>query len=366
MKRICRSIIALTMAVMMLASIAALANATEAKIGIGIVTTGKLRLRAAASTDSEIIGTASKGDAVVIIREVGDWYLVNCNLEIGYMHKDYIEFNEKKNVKLGYAQFDVTSNVRKGPGTDTDIVAQAPRNETCFIIGFNTGWYKVSYEGQIGYVRSDLLTLLEKPYTNAGSPGNTYKEDKDNKPAASTASTETAAPAASTASSNSSSTSSSSTSSDTSSSDASASAASTASSTGSASASESSDLGQRIATYAQKFLGYKYVYGGNSPSTGFDCSGLTSYVAKQFGYSIGRTANAQLSAGTYVSRSDLKPGDIVLFERTYTSSERATHAGIYIGDGKFVHAANSRKGVIISSLDETYYSTRFICGRRLG
>ena len=345
MKRVYRSIIALTLAVMMLASVALNVSATEYKTGIGVVTTGKLNLRAGASTDSEIIGSASRGDAVVIIREVGDWYLVNCNLEIGYMHKDYIEFNDKKNVKLGYAQFDVTSNVRKGPGTDTDIVAQAPKNETCFIIGFNNGWYKVSYEGDIGYVRSDLLTLLEKPYNNAGSPGNVYKEDKtETKPAE-------------TSGSSSGSTTSSSSSGNTSS----GSTASTTPASGS-----SSDLGQRIATYAQQFLGYRYVYGGSTPSTGFDCSGLTSYVAKQFGYSIGRTANAQLSAGTYVARADLQPGDIVLFERTYTSSERATHAGIYIGNGKFIHAANSRTGVVITSLDETYYSTRFICGRRLG
>lgn len=363
MKRVCRSIIALTLAVLMFSSIAVLATATEAKIGIGVVTTGKLRLRSGASTDSEVIGTASMGDSVVIIREVGDWYLVNCNLEIGYMHKDYVEFNEKKNVKLGYAQFDVTSNVRKGPGTDTEIVAQAPRNETCFIIGFNTGWYKVSFNGQIGYVRSDLLTLLEKPYTNAGSLGNTYKEDqaaatntaKPTETAKPSETTETAAPAETEAPAETAAPA-----------ETEAPAETAAPAETTTSSSESSDLGQRIATYAQKFLGYRYVYAGASPSTGFDCSGLTSYVAKQFGFSIGRTANAQLTAGTYVSRADLKPGDIVLFERTYTSSERATHAGIYIGNGKFIHAANTRKGVIISNLDETYYSTRFICGRRLG
>ena len=114
---------------------------------------------------------------MVIIREVDDWYLVNYNLEIGYMAKEYVEFNEKKNVKLGYAMFDSSSNVRSGPGTDTDIVARAPKDETCFIIGFNNDWYKVSFNGQIGYVRSDLLTLLEIPYSNFGSKGNTYHED---------------------------------------------------------------------------------------------------------------------------------------------------------------------------------------------
>ena len=129
---------------------------------------------------------------------------------------------------------------------------------------------------------------------------------------------------------------------------------------------DSSELGRQIADYALQFVGYNYCWGGTSPRSGFDCSGLVYYVARQFGYSIGRTANDQLSAGSYVSRGDLRPGDIVLFERTYSSSERATHAGIYIGNGKFVHAANTRSGVVITSLDMDYYSSRFICGRRLG
>ena len=327
MKRIYRTLIVLAILVVALAAITITADATELKTGIGIVDAGSLRLRSAASTDGEIISTASRNDAVIIIREVGDWYLVNYNLDIGYMHKDYITVKERENVKIGYASFDSSSNVRKGPGTDTDIVAQAPKGETCFIIGFNCTWYKVSYNGNIGYVRSDLLTLLEKPYENAGSSGNTYKE---------TAST--------------------------------SSSSSSSSSSASSSSSSSGDgsLGERMASYAQQFVGYSYVYGGASPSQGFDCSGLVYYVARQFGYSIGRTANDQLSAGSYVSRGDLRPGDIVLFERTYSSSERATHAGIYIGNGKFVHAANTRSGVVITSLDMDYYSSRFICGRRLG
>ena len=88
-------------------------------------------------------------------------------------------------------------------------------------------------------------------------------------------------------------------------------------------------------------------------------------MAKQFGFTIGRTATQQLSAGTYVSRANLKPGDIVLFNKTSTAG-KASHAGIYIGNGKFIHAANSRSGVIISSIDSDYYAARFVCGRRLG
>ena len=360
MKQFYRSLIAGLLVVVLLASMIFTVAATELKTGIGIVDASALRLRSGASTDSEVVSTAYNGDSVVIISEVGDWLLVNYNLDIGYMYKDYIQVKERENVKLGFARFDCTSNVRKGPATNAGIVDQAPKNETCFIIGFNTGWYKVSYNGQIGYVRSDLLTLLEKPYTNHGSLGNTYREDQQNAAPATTAApapAETAAPATTAA-------------------PAPAETAAPATTAAPApaetaapaqtAAPAASSLGQQIANFALQFQGYRYVYSEESPERGFDCSGLTSYVAKQFGFSIGRTANAQLSAGTYVSRADLKPGDIVLFERTYTSSERATHAGIYIGNGKFIHAANTRKGVIISSLDETYYSTRFICGRRLG
>ena len=332
MKRITTKLIALALTVCLLAGSALPAHATELKTGIGVVTASSLRLRAAASTDSEILSTASCGDSVVIIREVGDWYLVNFNLQIGYMYKEYIEFNEKKNVKLGYAMFDTASNVRRGPGTDHGIVAQAPKGETCFIIGFNCGWYKVSFNGNIGYVRSDLLTLLETPYSNAGSKGNTYKEDGGSG-ASSTSS----------------------------------SSGSNSGSSGSSSASSSaSSLGEKVVAYAMKFQGYSYVYGGSSPSTGFDCSGFVYYVFKQLGYNVGRTCTAQLNNGCpHITRGNLKPGDIVLFERTYSTNSLATHSGIYIGDGKFIHAGNSSTGVIITSLDTEYYSSRFLCGVRI-
>ena len=364
MKKITRSLIAGLLAVLLLSSLFFSVAATELKTGIGIVDASALRLRAGASTESEIISTAFRGDSVVIIREVGDWYLVNFNLDIGYMYKEYVQFKEKENVKLGFARFDCTSNVRKGPGTDTGIVAQAPKNETCFIIGFNTGWYKVSFNGQIGYVRSDLLTLLEKPYSNKGSLGNTYHEDQQ--PAAA-APAETAAPApAETAAPAPAETSAPAPAETTAPAETAAPAPAETSAPAVTAAPAASSLGQQIANFALQFEGYRYVYSEESPERGFDCSGLTWYVAKHFGFSIGRTADQQLSAGSYVSRADLQPGDIVLFERTYVSSERATHAGIYIGNGKFIHAANSKMGVVISELATDYYSSRFICGRRLG
>ena len=347
LKRTFSGVIALVLIVSMLAGFCLPVQATELKTGIGEITASSLRLRAKPNTDSEILATAVGGDCVVIIREVGDWYLVNYNLEIGYMAKEYIEFNEKKNIKLGYAMFDTACNVREGPGTDTGIVAQAPKGETCFIIGFNCGWYKVSFNGQKGYVRSDLLTLLELPYCNAASKGNTYKESSSS----SSSSTKSASSSSSSKSSSSSSSSSS---------------QGTANSSASGGSSTTASLGERVANYAMQFKGYRYVYGGASPS-GFDCSGMVYYIYRQFGYNVGRTSTDQYRNGySHISRGNLKPGDIVLFERTYTSSRPATHSGIYIGNGQFIHAANSRLGVIVSSLDSDYYASRFLCGVRIG
>ena len=113
--------------------------------------------------------------------------------------------------------------------------------------------------------------------------------------------------------------------------------------------------GEDIIAYAKKYLGYKYVYGTAGPKT-FDCSGFTSYVYKHFGYSLNRTSGGQRSNGKKVNKSDLKAGDILCF---------SGHVGLYIGGNKFIHAANPRKGVIISSLSESYYVKTYITARRI-
>ena len=175
-KRLCSILLLLALLLSMIGMTVPAASAAEYKTAIGTVTAGSLRLRESPSTDSAVLGTASRGDMVIVIRAEGDWYQVVFNLKTGYMHKDYLELDEVKNIKIGYARFDFTVNVRSGPGTDNSIVARAPKNDTCFIVGFNKGWYKVSYNGRKAYVRSDLVTMLEIPYANAGSPGNTYHE----------------------------------------------------------------------------------------------------------------------------------------------------------------------------------------------
>ena len=167
MKRAKRMFLLLLMSVAVIAAITICASATELKTGIGVVNSS-LRLRAKPNTDADIISTAAPGDNVVIIREVDGWYLVDYNLDIGYMSSDYITFKERENVELGYGRVNTSAvNMRSQPSSDSDLVYQLPYGEEAYIIGFNCGWYKVQYNGATGYIRSDLLELTEKPLYNS-------------------------------------------------------------------------------------------------------------------------------------------------------------------------------------------------------
>ena len=140
------------------------AFAIELKTGIGIVETSGLRLRAKPNTDCEILANASYGDSVVIIRDAGDFYLVDYNLQIGYMAKQYITFKERENIELGYANvIDSAVNMRSAPSSDGELLAQLTPGDQPYIIGFNCGWYKVTFGGDTGYIRSDLLELTQAP-----------------------------------------------------------------------------------------------------------------------------------------------------------------------------------------------------------
>lgn len=101
-----------------------------------------------------------------------------------------------------------------------------------------------------------------------------------------------------------------------------------------------SGSGQDVADYALQFVGNPYVYGGSSLTNGTDCSGFTMSVYKKFGISLPHSSSAQRSYGKGVSYSDAKPGDIICY---------SGHVGIYIGNGKIVHASTPSSGIKVST-----------------
>lgn len=114
---------------------------------------------------------------------------------------------------------------------------------------------------------------------------------------------------------------------------------------------------------AYAFRGSPYVMGGTSRS-GFDCSGFVRYILSNAGgVSVPRTAVEQYYRGTPIATKDLQPGDLVFFRDTYKHG--ISHVGIYAGNGKFIHAANPRKGVRMDSLNEAYYKHHYAGARRV-
>ncbi len=107
---------------------------------------------------------------------------------------------------------------------------------------------------------------------------------------------------------------------------------------------------------ALKYQGARYVYGGNSPATGFDCSGFVQWVYGQYGISLPRTSYAQWNVGTHVAYDALQPGDLVFFT---TDGVFANHVGIYLGNGQFISAASPGQGVIVQSLSEPYFAQSY-------
>ena len=303
--------------------------------GIGFVTASSLRLRSEANSTSTVLATAPQNDCVVVISKNGQWYKVNYNLQTGYMHESYLKVSSCENAELGYGKIIGSGvNLRSGPATSYSVATVSVKDDLCYIIGLNNGWYKIIYKNTIGYIRSDYVELTEKPYENKASaqsprfyrlgkstgimPSPTALKDSSN-------SYETAMHTSSSVS--------------------------------------TSVTGAQILAEVQRYLGARYVSGGASPA-GFDCSGLVYFVLKQLGCSPYRTPVDQYKHGISVAKSELKAGDIVFFAGTGAAG--ISHVGIYAGNGQFIHAPNSRSAVSYSDLISGYWADHYYGARRIG
>ncbi len=119
--------------------------------------------------------------------------------------------------------------------------------------------------------------------------------------------------------------------------------------------------GSTIVSIAMRYVGYRYRFGGASPS-GFDCSGFVYYVLGKIGKNVTHSMSVQYNSGPHVSSKDLQPGDLLFFSNTYKRG--LSHAGIYIGNGRFVHAENESTGVTVSELWSSYWAAHYTAAVR--
>ena len=117
-------------------------------------------------------------------------------------------------------------------------------------------------------------------------------------------------------------------------------------------------VGQRVVGYARGLLGIPYRYGGDSPQSGFDCSGLVRFVYGHFGIALPHSSYADFDLGRRVSRGQLRPGDLVFFDGV-------GHVGMYVGGGRFIPAPHTGTRVQVTSLADPWYRTSYDGARRL-
>ncbi len=294
--------------------------------GVATVDASSLRLRASASTTSKTLDYASRDEVVVILGKTGNWYKVQYDLQEGYMHSNYLDVSTVKNVELGYGSVNGSNvNMRSGPGTNYVSLGKAGIGQDAYIIGLNNQWYKVIWKDQICYIRSDYLDLTEIPYDN----DNAKREPLFFRNGISTG----IAP----------------------------SAQALKNSGYAAQPNDNLVLRHQIIATAKKYIGVPYVWAGSTPK-GFDCSGFVQYVYKAHGITLPRVSRDQYTAGRWIAKHELQPGDLVFFHNG--NGTAVSHVGIYIGDGQFIHASSS-KGVVISNLYNNYYTAHYFGARTL-
>ena len=185
-------------------------------------------------------------------------------------------------------------NVRSSYSTDASIVGSLSTGAKVTRTGVcDNGWSQISYNGSTAYIYSDYLTT-EKPEQASSSENGT---------------------------------------------------------------SDGASIGEQMVAYGRQFLGNPYVYGGTSLTNGADCSGYVQSIYAHFGYSIPRTATAQLYYGRQISMDELRPGDLV----GYAYGGEIQHVAMYAGNGKVIHASTESTGIIESDID--YCGTPYILTR---
>lgn len=269
---------------------------------------------------SSSIKTVENATSIRIVETINNWSNIEVEGTNGWVLNKYIENFDKINntetpdtntteTKTGYVNV-TSANIRAEASTDSEVVDMAVLNDEVQILEDLGEWYKIKNGDGEAYIFASLVSDERTEVTSRSSINRTTTPVSSEKSAALIASAS----------------------------------------------------GNSVAEFAKQYVGYSYVYGGSGP-TAFDCSGFTMYVFQKFGINLPHNAVTQSNYGAYVSKENLVPGDLVIFNDYSNTS--IGHAGIYIGDGRIVHAENSYSGVTTDTIMSGYYDVRFVEGRRL-
>ena len=307
------------------------------------------------SITSRVILNIPSGKTITLNYELNNWFNITYEGKEYWVRKNSLNINkteenknpennneqkqnqekpkveENKNTvtenKKGYIDVSSAANVRKSADISADVITTLLRNTEVKILGEEGDFYKIQYQDITGYVSKSLVSDKQVEVTSRKSSGERKVTQNTTEEVTSNTERSTEKQENNTYA-------------------------------------NSGVTGLGIASYAKQYVGYSYTYGGTTPSTGFDCSGFVYYVYNSCGISLSRSCSVQMTSGTAVSKENLKAGDIIFFNNGANGS--IGHVGIYIGDGKIVHAKNSNSGVTIDSInDGGYYDTYYYSARRI-
>lgn len=285
-----------------------------------------VNVRREPTTDSAVLGKIYNGAVAQILDVAGeeqDWFHVVSGSVEGYVKAEFFLYGDAAveavdNYLTRYATVIANRlNVRQEPSTDSKRIGFITHGEKVKILEMLEDWMLVQYTGdRTGYVASEYVTVSEEFIYAKSREEERAEQEALREMARRMAQQEQTTPE---------------------------NTAVTPLTPPATVYTSNEELRSSIVAYAMQYLGYPYVHGGRSLAGGTDCSGFTCYIYADFGYSISRTPSGQYSSdGKSIDYSEIQPGDIICYGKS-----KCTHVAMYIGDGKIIHAANSRKGVVI-------------------
>ena len=361
------------------ACVVPLSDVTDSNASEVRVTTARVNFRTGAGTNYSSIGVLDIGTKVAYLEESGNWTKVQYNNKTGYICSDYLQKEQSSSTtNTMYVTPDAGLNMRKGASTSYAVIKTLPKGTQVTVHSTSNGWSKITANGTQGYVSSQYLSSTKPSTGSSDSNGssettstmyvtpdaglNMRKGAGTNYSIITKLSKGTQVTVHSTSNGWSKITANG-TQGYVSSQYLSSTKPSTESNESTGSNGSTSSSVNAVLSLLNQQLGKAYAWGAEGPNS-FDCSGLPYYVYKNAaGITLPRTSSQQSKYGTTVSKSNLKPGDLVFFDTSGPNNGVVSHVGIYVGNGQMIHSSSSKGKVIQVSIETSYWQNAYVTAK---